>query len=101
MHYSLILVSFPDVGEEYPIHDSGCSSVRDHLLQAVADLDPQFAVFGHDKQSQSVIAAFLADPPCFKSADSPFFDRISCRGFVDINDELVPGGFFEKFELFI
>ncbi len=94
-----ILISFPDTGEEDPIYNSGCCGVWDYMFQAITDFDPQFAVFGHDKQDQSVIAAFLADPPCLKSQDSPLFDRIPLCGFVYIDNELVPAGFFKNFEL--
>ena len=49
-------------------------SVGDPVLEAVADLDPDLLVVGHDEQDDAVVEALAADPPGLEGLDGKILD---------------------------
>ena len=63
--------------------------VGDLVLQAVADLDPDLPVVGHDEQDQAVVQALAADLPGLEGLDRVLLDGIAAGRPADIDEDLV------------
>ncbi len=90
--HGLVGPAGPDAGGEDVVDDPEGVDVRDLVLEAVADLDPDLAVLGQDEQHEPVVDALAADLPGLERPDRPVLERgVRADRPADPDEDLVAG----------